>query len=144
MARGNLFEERLTYSVIGRFYEVDRVLGFGFREEFYAKALERELRACGHKVERELYVPVYYKGEMLGKQRLDMVVDGKLIVETKATLELHASAKPQLFNYLRATQLEIGLLLHFGPIAQAYRVECRNLSITEVGTVQSQRSIRSV
>jgi GxxExxY protein len=94
--------------------------------------LELELRAYGHKVERELYVPVYYKGEMLGKQRLDMVVDGKLIVETKATLDLHESAKPQLFNYLRATKLEIGLLLHFGPIARAYRVECRNLSITEL------------
>ena len=144
MRREPLFEERLTYSVIGAFYVVDRELGFGFLEQFYVKALDRELRACGHDVEREVYVPVFYKGELLGKQRLDMVVDRKLIVEVKATLELHESAKPQVFNYLRASRLEIGLLLHFGPTARAYRVECRKLFRTESGGVRSKQSIRSV
>ena len=144
MRRGNLLEERLTYSVIGRFYEVHRVLGFGFREHFYANALERELIAQGHQVGREVNVPIFYKGEMLGKQRLDMVVDEKLIVETKAALELHESAKPQVFNYLRASKLEIALLLHFGPTARAYRVECRNLSIAEIEGGSSRHSIRPV
>jgi GxxExxY protein len=139
MRRGQLFEERLTYSVIGRFFEVDRNLGFGFHEHFYVSALERELLAIGHEVVREVYVPVFYKGEVLGRQRLDMLVDGKLVVETKATIELHPSAKPQLLNYLRATRLEIGLLLHFGPIATPYRVVCRN---TEKGV--SLPSIRSL
>ena len=144
MKRGNLLEEQLTYSVIGRFYEVHRVLGFGFREHFYANALERELLAIGHQVGREVYVPIFYKGEMLGRQRLDMIVDETLIVETKATFELHESSKPQIFNHLRASRLEIGLLLHFGPTARAYRVECRNLSIKEIESGTSGRSIRPV
>lgn len=126
MGCGKLFEERLTYSVINAFFEVDRILGFGFLEHFYVAALERELLDRGHEVGREVYVPVFYKGALLGRQRIDMVVDRKLIIETKATAELPKSARPQLLNYLRATRLEIGLVLHFGPIARPYRVVCRN------------------
>lgn len=62
-----------------------------------------------------------YKGESLGLQRIDMIVDGKIIVETKSTYELHQSARRQVFNYLRATNLDVGLLLHFGPKAAFYR-----------------------
>ena len=123
----DLFEGRLTYSVIGAFRQVHRVLGFGFREHVYVMALERELRARGHQVDREVWVPVFYKGEELDRQRLDMVVDEKLIVEVKATLDLHKSARLQLFNYLKATKLEVGLLLHFAPFARPYRAVSRNV-----------------
>ena len=120
MARGELFEERLTHSVIGAFYEVYNHLGFEFLEQLYITALERELLA------REMSVRVKYKGEELGVQRLDLIVDEKLIVETKATFELHKSATRQLYNYLHATNLELGLLLHFGPRPNFHRVICRN------------------
>ena len=126
MNHGVLLEERLTRSVIGAFYEVYNTLGYGFLEHLYVKALERELLARGHRVNRELSVRVIYKGEELGSQRLDMVVDGLVVVEVKSTSALDKIAPRQLQSYLRATNLEVGLLLHFGPQARFYRSICEN------------------
>jgi hypothetical protein len=70
-------------------------LGFGLFEHLYARALERELVRRGHMVAREVWVDVSYKGEPLGSQRLDMIVDGKVIVENKSTMELHKAAAMQ-------------------------------------------------
>ncbi|MDQ3517673.1 MAG: GxxExxY protein [Gemmatimonadota bacterium] len=130
MAQSELMLERLTHSVVGAFFEVHNSLGYGFLEHLYRAALERELMARGHSVGREVSVPVLYKGEELGRQRLDMIVDGKLVVETKSTFELHKAATRQVYNYLRATKLEVGLLLHFGPHPRFYRVVCRNSCAT--------------
>ena len=116
-----LLHEKITKSIIGAFYEVYNVLGFGFLESSYVKALESELVTRGHSVAREVSFPVIYKGQNLGTQRIDMIVDGKVIVETKSTYDLHPSARRQVFNYLRATNLDVGLLLHFGPKAAFYR-----------------------
>lgn len=126
MARGELLEERITHSVIGAFFEVYNTLGFGFLEHLYVNALERELLARRHRVAREVWVRVAYKGEELGIQRIDMIVDDKVVVEIKATAKLHESATRQLYNYLRATNLEVGLLLHFGIKASFHREICRN------------------
>ena len=89
--------------------------GFGILEHIYILALERERRSRGHQVRREAGVCVMYKGEELAYQRLDMIADNVLIVEVKSTVELHKAANRQVYNYLRATNLEVGLLLHFGP-----------------------------
>ena len=126
MAPGELLEERLTHSVIGAFYEVYNYLGYGFVEYLYLAALQRELAARGHHVARELTVHIRYKGAELGTQRIDMIVDDKLIVEGKSTEQLHKSASRQVYNYLRATNLEVGLLLHFGPEPNFQRLICRN------------------
>ena len=123
---GGLLEEALTHSVIGAFFDVHRGLGFGFREYLYALALERDLIARGHRVDREVAVMVHYRGEPLAGQTLDMIVNEKLVVETKATEHLHPSATLQLFSYLCATNLEVGLLLHFGRDPKFYRVICQN------------------
>jgi GxxExxY protein len=128
MARGELVYERLTHSVIGAFFDVYNTLGFGFLENVYVMALERELRERKHQVGREVFAPVTYKGEMIARQRLDMVVDEKLVVEVKSTYELHGAAPRQVYNYLRATGLQLGLLLHFGPRPQFYRILCRKPS----------------
>jgi GxxExxY protein len=117
----SLIEEALTGSIIGAFYEVYNYLGFGFLERHYVRALQRELIARGHRVEREVGVQIFYKGEPLGGHRIDMIVDGKVIIETKSTLELNKIARRQVYNYLRATDLEVGLLLHFGPKPCFYR-----------------------
>ena len=114
--------ERLTHSVIGAFFEVYNTLGFGFLEHLYVLALERELLARGHRVGREVWVSVMYKGEELGKQRLDMIVDETLVIETKSTYDIHKAAPRQLYNYLRGSNLTVGLLLHFGPEPTFYRV----------------------
>jgi len=123
---GGLLEEALTHSVIGAFFDVHRSLGFGFRERIYAGALQRELVGKGHRVDREVAVMVYYRGEPLVRQTLDMVVDEKLVLETKAMERLHPGAARQLFSYLCATDLEVGLLLHFGREPKFYRVICEN------------------
>ena len=122
---GELYEERLTESIIGAFYEVYNVLGFGLQEHFYVSALERELVARGHQVLREFQVEVWYKGVVLGRQRLDMVVDRRVVVEAKSTFELHTSAARQCFSYLRASGIEVGLLLHFGPEPNVKRLVSR-------------------
>src|SRR5262245_12556476 len=101
MASCKLVEENLTGSVIGAFFEVYKHLGFGFLESLYAGALDRELRARGHLVAREVGVRVYYKGEDLGSQRMDMVVDDKLLIEIKSTLDLPKIWRRQVLNYLK-------------------------------------------
>ena len=99
-----LLESKLTGSIIDAFYEVYNTLGFGFLEHVYKAALQRELLARGHLVAREMSVVVRYKGEPLVSQRLDMVVDDKVVIELKSTATLPAGAKRQLHNYLRATK----------------------------------------
>lgn len=121
MDERNLAEHACTRSIIGAFYEVYNELGFGFLESLYASALERELRARGHDVARELAVRVAYKGLELGTQRLDFVVDHSVVVEVKSTITLPPTARRQLYSYLRATNLTVGLLLHFGPEPRVYR-----------------------
>ena len=126
MGTGPLIEEALSKSVIGAFYDVYNDLGYGFMESTYAQALERELKSRGHTVQREVSVRVYYKGEYLRSQRLDMLVDARLIIENKAGAELPRHATRQLFSYLHGTTLEIGLVLHFGPEPRFHAVVCKN------------------
>ena len=126
MPSGGLIAEGLTRSIIGAFFEVYNTLGYGFLEHIYAMALERELRNRGHRVARELSVRIMYKGDHLGTQRLDMIVDDKLVVEIKSTYHLHPVAIRQLYNYLRGTNLEVGLVLHFGREPKFYRQICKN------------------
>lgn len=121
-----LLHEALTHDVIGCFYRVHRELGFGYRERLYSLALERELMESGHRVARETAVMVYYRGRPLAWQRLDMIVDGKVVIEIKASALLPADATAQLFSYLCATDLEVGLLLHFGRDPRFYRVISEN------------------
>ena len=123
MSDTQLVDEQLTHSVIGAFYDVYNALGYGFLEQVYTSALERELLARGHVVGREVYVPVIYKGDEISRQRIDMIIDQRLVVEAKATQELHKAAKRQVYNYLRATRLQVGLLLHFGPEPCFYRLD---------------------
>lgn len=123
---GKLLEETLTRSIIGAFYEVYNSLGYGFLEHLYVLAMEQELTARGHKVSRQVSVPVFYKGRLLGSQRLDMIVDDKVVIEIKSTFDLHRAAHRQLRSYLQGTKLQIGFLLHFGPEARFYRIICSN------------------
>lgn len=110
-----LLHGALTQSVLGAFHESYDHLGFGFLESVCTLALAEELRLRGHHVAREVVVDIAYKGQPLATQRLDMIVDDVLIVEIKAMDALHPSAFRQIRNYLRATHLELGLVLNYGP-----------------------------
>jgi len=117
-----LVEGDLTNSIINAFHEAYNTLDFGFVEPVYSSALEYELRNRDHRVQRELRVPVFYKGRRIAWQRLDMVVDGRVAVEIKALEVLPSSATRQLRSYLRATRLEVGLMLNFGRHPQHFRL----------------------
>ena len=71
-------------------------------------------------------VIIRYKGEDIGMQRLDMIVDERVVVEVKSTHSLAPASRRQVFNYLRASSLEVGLLLHFGPQPGFHRLLCSN------------------
>jgi GxxExxY protein len=125
-----LAEEALTRSIIGAFYEVYRILGFGYLEGVYVEALARELRRRGHTVEREALIKVWYKGEVIARQRVDMLVDGKIILEVKSGLSLPPTGSRQLCNCLKGSEKEVGLLLHFGPEPRYFREYSPNRPVT--------------
>ena len=118
----SLPEWELCGRIIGAFYETYNVLGFGFLELVYRNALRHELEDRGMHVENEKCVDVYYKGRRAGLYRLDLLVEGRVAVELKATAALGPADKRQLINYLRAGTLDVGLLLHYGPKAVHVRV----------------------
>jgi len=95
--------------------EVYRNLGYGFLESVYENALVLELTKRGLEVEVQKALQVFYKGHTVGNFIADIVVDGKILVELKAVSELQDVHFSQLYNYLKATEIEIGLLINFGP-----------------------------
>jgi GxxExxY protein len=105
----------LTHSVIGAFYDVYSELGFGFLEAVYRRALVVSLVDRGHSVDTETSIPVFFRGCPVGDYRADLVVDERLLVEVKAGGGLVPAHRAQLLNYLRATTVEVGLLVNFGP-----------------------------
>ena len=109
-----LLHQDLTYSIIGAAMEVHRELGPGFLESVYQKALTHELamRQIGFEAERR--VSVIYKGHVVGVFDVDLLVEGKVIVELKAVAQLNHAHHAQVINYLAATRLELALLINFG------------------------------
>ncbi|HEY6825420.1 MAG TPA: GxxExxY protein [Gemmatimonadaceae bacterium] len=121
-----LIEADRVSSIIGGFYDVYRYFGFGFVESVYSGALALELADRGHTIATELAVDIRYKDRHVVWQRLDLVVDERIVVEVKSGERLPPYASRQLVNYLHATTFQVGLLLHFGPEPKFYRyVETR-------------------
>ena len=112
----------LTEQVIGAFFEVHRILRPGYHESTYAGAMALELTDRGIAFEREALLRVMYKGRVAGVYRPDFFVDGCLVVELKATRAIGDVEKGQVLHYLRATNTTVGLLLHFGPEANYFRI----------------------
>lgn len=108
-----LYKE-ITDQVLAAFYDVYNELGFGFLENVYQNALYRELQRKGLACEALKPIEVYYKGEIVGKYIADIVIEDKVILELKAVSSLTEAHECQLQNYLKATRIEVGLLLNFG------------------------------
>jgi GxxExxY protein len=104
----------LTDKIIGVFYDVYNELGHGFLESTYAEALMMALRDSGLSAAREVPVPVWFRGRKVGQYYADLIVGGLVLLELKAARTLESAHEAQLLHYLRATQLEVGLLLNFG------------------------------
>ncbi|HJS22833.1 MAG TPA: GxxExxY protein [Pyrinomonadaceae bacterium] len=104
----------LTEKIIAVFYEVYNELGHGFLESVYHKSLALALDEKGLMVQSPVDIPVFFRGRQVGSFEGDMLVEKCVLLELKAARTLDSSHKAQLLNYLRATEIEIGLLLNFG------------------------------
>ena len=106
----------ITEKIIGASFEVHKFLGNGFQEVIYQRALEWELSQAGLSFSREIEQDIFYKQlpEPIGTRRADFVVEGKVLVELKAIIELEDVHLAQVLNYLKAYKLEVGLLINFG------------------------------
>ena len=115
--------KRISERVIGCAYAVGNELGPGFLEAVYENALCFELKREGIEVERQVPMDVYYKDEMVGKYFADILVDRRLLLELKSVSRLAPAHKAQVINYLKATNLRVGLLINFGkPRTEIQRV----------------------
>ena len=104
----------LTAKIIGCAMAVHKVLGNGFQEVIYQRALEIEMREARIGFEREFEMPILYKEEHIGTRRVDFLVEKNISVELKAVIQLETVHLAQAINYLEAYNLEIGLLINFG------------------------------
>ena len=111
----------ITEKVIGVFFEVYNELGGGFLESVYQQAMRIALGQAGLRVAVEVPVPVYFRGEVVGNFRADLIVNDSVLIELKAISGFDAAHDGQGLHYLRATRFEVGLLLNFGPKAQFRR-----------------------
>lgn len=122
-----LFPHRdLTQRIIGTFYEVCNELGAGFLESVYQAAFAIALEQSGLRVHTRCALPVYFRGLQIGEFVADIVVEDSVILELKAVEDFHPIHEAQLLNYLRASDIEVGLLLNFGPKPKVRRMAYSN------------------
>ena len=105
----------LTKEIIGTFYDVYNMLGYGFLEKVYENALAIELGIRGFQVQQQKPIAIHFRNQIIGEYFADILVNGLIILELKATRTLVKDHEAQLLNYLKATPYEVGLLLNFGP-----------------------------
>jgi GxxExxY protein len=110
----DILHKELSEAILKVFYEVYNELGHGFLEKVYQNAMYFELKSQGFKVEAQKKIKVFYKNELVGDFIADLLVDDLIILELKACDVLLKAHYTQTLNYLKATNIEIGLLLNFG------------------------------
>jgi GxxExxY protein len=110
----DLKHKELTYKIIGVFYDVYNELGHGFLESVYQRSLGLALESAGLAVRSHVKIPVWFRGQRVGIFEGDLLVEDSLLLELKTVRCLDLSHQAQLLNYLRATDIEVGLLLNFG------------------------------
>ena len=106
--------ESITGEIIGAAFEVHKILGYGFLERVYQRAMQVELGLRGIRCEIEQAITVVYKGNVVGDYRADLFVEDSVIVELKVGKEYSSADEPQLMNELNATGVKVGLLINFG------------------------------
>lgn len=123
---GVLLHEDLTEKIIGALFTVHGELGYGFLESVYENAVSHVLRDMRLAAERQVGVDVWFRGRRVGLFRADLVVERAVIVELKAARDLVSFHEAQLLNVLRATNIEVGLLVNFGPKLRFKRLAFSN------------------
>lgn len=122
----------ITSKIIGCAMKVHTVLGNGFQELIYQRALAIEMRKAALEFIRELEMPIFYDNEEIGTRRVDFFVESKIMVELKAITQLEKVHLAQALNYLEAYKMEIGLLINFGEISlKFHRIISQNRRLKE-------------
>jgi GxxExxY protein len=117
----------ITERIVAAFYHVYKTLGHGFLEKVYENAMVLELRKRGLRVQPQAPIHVYYEGQQVGEYFADLLVEDCVIVELKAAEGLADEHHAQLLNYLKATEVEVGLLMNFGPKPEVKRKIFENM-----------------
>ena len=117
----------LTEKLIGIFFSIHNELGHGFPESVYEQAFSVSLAEKNIFFQRQIAVPVWFHKEKIGEFRADLLVDNRVLVELKTGRDIEPGWEKQLLNYLRATEIEVGLLFNFGPNAQFRRYVFENI-----------------
>ena len=121
---GTLLHADITDNIIGVFFDVYNELGPGFLEAVYRNAMCIALKSSGLSVEPEAPMNVMFRGEVVGEYRADILVNSVVVLELKTARAIDRIHQAQLMNYLRATKIEIGLLLNFGDKPEFKRLAC--------------------
>ena len=121
-----LKHSELSETLIGIFFSIYNELGHGFRESVYEQAFSIALPEHGIFFQRQFAIPVFFHQQRIGDLRADLLLDGKILLELKTGREIDSFWEKQLLNYLRATEIEVGLLFNFGPQAQFRRYVFEN------------------
>ena len=140
-----MLHDQLTSDILAAFYVVYNHLGYGFLEKVYENALVLELRQHCFTVEQQVPIQVYYKGQIVGQYCADLLIQDKIILELKAAEAIVKAHEAQLVNYLKATNLEVGLLLNFGPQPEFRRkifTNARKANLGQPGSAPEKRTLR--
>ena len=116
----------LTEKILGVYYDVYNELGPGFVESVYEKAMAIALREASLQVQAQFSIPVWFRGQLVGNFSADVLVNGVVLLELKAVKTLDLVHQAQLMHYLKATEIEVGLLLNFGGLPEFRRIVLEN------------------
>ncbi len=114
LTRNDLLHPELSYKVVGAVYHVYNTLGYGYQERYYQRALVQELADRGLAAQREVHVPIQFKGRTIGRYFIDFVIEEKVALELKVANEFYESHVSQVLAYLRSAGLRLGILACFG------------------------------
>ena len=117
----DLLHKEITEKIIKAYYKVYNTLGYGFLEKVYENAMAIELRNMGFEVKCQYPINVFYETEIIGEYYADIVINNIIVIELKASSSLLEEHECQLINYLKATEIELGLLMNFGKEAEYKR-----------------------
>ncbi len=111
----SMLHEEITGEIISAFYEIYNIMGYGFLERVYENSMMIELEEMGMAVEKQKAIKVYFKKRIVGDYFADILAEEKIIIELKTVSKILPKHEIQLLNYLKATDIEVGLILNFGP-----------------------------
>ena len=118
----DLLHKEITDAILKSYYAVYNQLGYGFLEKVYQNAMYFELKSLGFQVEPQKQIKVYFKNQLVGEYYADLLIENKIIIELKACELLMNVHLAQLMNYLKATNIEVGLVLNFGEEPEFKRI----------------------